>query len=530
MSDEIERGKEEQNGEQGARTDEKKGDEAGDVVEQTITKITELTDLIYASTNDKKRNDNYEYSSFSSALLLTGSTDLQGFAIKFFNSFYVHTVEFLQTSAKEKGIFSFEQAKEPQKDDQKTALALNAIAFQFLLTHDETDFFDSRDLTDKEKKWLLSFLDSTIKTKANNKGKKENREISYVEAVKAVVEGRKKNTKRKAEQSAGAITDIPSRVISITDKNYQHALTPYINKFAYIALVEKDFFSKLSFEGGKISYIGSDIGPAEIRAAAANGRKTEIVKTLDIQLLRTIFTAIYYNAIGVNGGNVTVYLPDFCKAMGVDMQTGKPNDIFGKINQFSTFLGYTDDGSFYKLLGFSKYDADANTITFDSPYMNMIIQKIRERNTITKRNGDQYLNPGCSRLVHTSIANERNKAAVEIVQIIVALLQQRGGKNLNSEGKRIKGEKVTGHKKFSAIVDEIPMLKDRIEEGDKSNINRQLSRAFKKAYELLRIKTDVYQYFVNLEISDVVPTATTLNKLILTYAHDGINPEYKQPK
>ena len=412
----------------------------------------------------------------------------------------------------------------------------------YLAQHPNIDPIAPASLTESETKEIKQLAKLALALyKRGEEGdifKQENGEIDYFSILAsflyaAVIGVQPKQgetpTKRAEAKRTGAMVDFPARALSITDKDYQHALTPYINKFAYIALLDADFFSKLSFEGGKLSYIGSDVGPAEVREAADNGRKTEIVKTLDIQLLRTIFTAIYNNAISVHGGNITVYLPAFCKAMGVDVQTGKANDIFGKINQFSTFLGYTDGGSFYKLLSFSKYDADANTITFDSPYMNMIIQKIQERNTITEKNGEQHLNPGYGYLVHTDIANERNKAAVEIVQIIVALLLQRGGKNFDSKGKRRKGEKVTGHKKFSAIVDEIPMLKDRIEGSDQSNINRQLSRAFKKAYELLKTKTDVYQYFVNLEIPDVVPTATTL-KLILTYAHDGINPDYEQPK
>ena len=332
--------------------------------------------------------------------------------------------------------------------------------------------------------------------------------------------------------------------MSITDKDYQYALSPHPNDTAYIAPFDDAFMKQLAFKDGKISFLDSIASEAEVKRAAS-GRKMELVKELDIQLLRNLFTAIYHNAQSISGGNVTVYMPAFCKAMGVDMSTGKPNDILGKVAQFRNCVGYTKNGSFYTLLNFSKYDKENNTITFDSPYMNMIIQQIDEGSVQRLPNGKTYQKPTYSYLVHSDIANERNKAAVEIVHEIIALLHQRGTasdkqiaetrKSAKASGTRKKAAAggapapadptITAHKKYSAIVDAIPILQERIHSGTPNAGNVQLARAFGRAFELLREKTDAYEYFTALHIPQTIPTVTTLDKA-LKITHKGVNPNY----
>jgi hypothetical protein len=44
---------------------------------------------------------------------------------------------------------------------------------------------------------------------------------------------------------------------------------------------------------------------------------------------------------------------------------------------------------------------------------------------------------------------------------------------------------------------------------------------------LLKEKTDVYKYYNNLKIPEIIPTVTTLDQ-VLEISHTGINKDYKK--
>lgn len=450
--------------------------------------------------------------------------------------------------------------KRVEKTTDRERIALQNIALYYFATHKDIDPQASGSIGEAEKAEMSALLDKAL---ALLEGMSGSPRLALAEAVGQTI-GVLTGTKKAAAKATGAITDTYERALSITAKDYQWALTPYPNPTAFIAPFDDAFMAKLAFIDGKLSFLESKAGEAEIKKAA-KGRKMELVKDLDIQLLRSLFTAIYHNAQSIKGGNVTVYMPTFCKAMGVDLLLPgkepakdingneipiKANDILGKVAQFRNCVGVTKDGSIYALLNFSKYDRENNTITFDSPYMNMIIEQLDESNKRTSSSGETYLNPRYSYLVHSSIGNEKNKAAIEIVHIILALLHQRGGmsdrqlkqindvKKAKAKGTRIKAaapasaepadKTVTAHKKYSEIVHEIPILDERIGRDTANASNVQLKRAFKKAFELLRTKTDAYQYFIDLQIPEITPTITTLDS-VLTIKHKGTRTakEYK---
>lgn len=453
---------------------------------------------------------------------------------KYLDSDFILANTNLRRAAKQQGQLEAENTQNAEDIGQ----GINFITRYYFATHPAIDPRESGNIGDAELADLYAILDRALAIK-----RKEPHKSFYNAALDSI--GVKFNKSKKATaREIGADMEIYKRALSITDKEYQYALTSRPNETAFISPVDKDFMDKLVFEKetGKISFLDSQASEADIKKAAS-GRKMELVKDLDIQLLRNIYTAIYNNQQSMNGGNVAVYLPSFCKAMGIDMATGKPNDIFGKIRQFSQCIGYTKNGSFYTLLNFSKYDKETNIITFDSPYMNMIIQQIAERNIRTSKKGITYFDPSHSFLIHSNIANERNKAAIEIVHRIIALLHQRGdGQRTRRGGKAAEtftNKTIKAHKKFIAIIKDIPTFYEKLTITDtKGNFlsykkeqpcNTQLQRAFKKAYELLRTKTDAYNYFKNLNIPEIIPTITTLEKT-LVITHNGIEENYKPIK
>lgn len=335
-------------------------------------------------------------------------------------------------------------------------------------------------------------------------------------------------SKKKAAEYIGAITEMGERALSITDRNFQFALSTRKNKTAYL-IRDKKLIESLEFNDGRLSLSSNGNSSVEVRRGDDLGEAE-----IDLQLLKSLFTAIYYNAESATEDTVTVYVPTLCKHLGVNITSGKAYSLFDKINAFNDCVGVFENGNLYALLKFIKYDKEQNLITFASPYMNKLISDIAKRNKKTLKSGSVKILPAYSYLIHSNIANERNKVAVEIVHVIVSLALQRGTdtkKNPNCIIDPTDGKVITPfHISFASILDYIPTLQQRIETSTTTGAkNAQLKRAFSKAYELLETKTDIYKNYIDLKIPHIIPTASTLNTS-LNMTHKGVNPDYKAIK
>ena len=99
-----------------------------------------------------------------------------------------------------------------------------------------------------------------------------------------------------------------------SDKSFQHSLTPQKNKNAYIALMTPEFFDKLDFSDGVLSFDNeSDAYIKKYRRG-----KYEDIQDLDLPLLQQIYTAAS-KAYAKNGGyTITVYFSKFLSEMNID--------------------------------------------------------------------------------------------------------------------------------------------------------------------------------------------------------------------
>ena len=348
-------------------------------------------------------------------------------------------------------------------------------------------------------------------------------------------------------EQEGIITSLGAYQVSISDKDFQFALTPNKNKNAYITLMREHIMEKLTFDNGELSILDSDIAPAELKKETASGLQD--IKSLDLPLLRQVFTAVYNSEIKGDAHTITVHAPSFFREMGIDVRKvpdleeynqgkatnrqRKLNDVFGKLRQFENCIGVSE-GAYYELLRVIVIDTQRNTITFATPYMNHILRKISEKNIERNRAGKYlYDNPGYNMLMHAAIASERNKPAVEIVNRITAGLLQRGGTAdaaLPQNKKKVMRNKtrITYKITYNGLIKDIPDLHQSLEASTTADKNKQLSRAFKKAFELLRTKTDIYRYYINLKISpEWAPTSSALSDT-LTITHEGINGDYQR--
>ena len=86
---------------------------------------------------------------------------------------------------------------------------------------------------------------------------------------------------------------------------------------------------------------------------------------------------------------------------------------------------------------------------------------------------------------------------------------------------------VTYQTSFGSLVDDTSILSGRIKAyKSTADKNKALRRAFEKAYQLIKAKTDAGEYFIDLHIPEIIPTMNTLDDL-LTITHHGINGDYK---
>ena len=322
----------------------------------------------------------------------------------------------------------------------------------------------------------------------------------------------------------------------ISDLQYQFALTTRRNNYAYLAMMTPDFLEHLDFENGIMTY---DNQTAGIIKQYSKGKYTD-VKNLDLPLLTQIYTAAIKSHIQNDSYTITVSLPHFFREMGIELTAGNSQDIMTKLYSFKDFIGIMPKLQIAALLfSIIEIDSKKQTMTVAVPYILRLYEALEEKNHIerTTRQGAliDYQKPYHNQLCHSSIAKERNKTAVELVYLITDGLLQRGYtpdiQTYKKKGAKTQyPDRITYSISFHKLIYNAPFLRGRIQSyKSDSDKNRALRRAFERAYELLDEKTDANEWFINLKISRIIPTMTTLDDE-LTITHDGRNGDYKAKK
>lgn len=310
--------------------------------------------------------------------------------------------------------------------------------------------------------------------------------------------------------------------ISITAQNYQFALYSKPNPYAYIQVMPDGFFSKAKWN--KDGSLKNDMPTEE-----ATG------EDYDVPLLHQILTAAFAASRQVTAYTITVYLPDFCANMNIDFNAHNANDILAKIETFDKCVGVVDGGSrLYKVLSVAGYDGDTKLLTLVVPYINLILSRIASDMKNSKRYKKKLaagttpdLIPGYySWLVHADIVTERNKSAAAIAYIIIAALLRRGASYKKTERGTFEYSVA-----FSTLIDDVPQFKARLDKSTTANKNNILRRTFTAVYKILRDKTDLYKYFIDLQIQQTIPTASTINtNLVIEYSGRNSNFKGTMPK
>lgn len=334
-------------------------------------------------------------------------------------------------------------------------------------------------------------------------------------------------TKSKADNTTD---NLPSNLAIITNDKYKNSLTLQQNGGAYLQPLATT--EGLQYDGENLFFQGFPASEATLREI--NKDKDIPIEAIDLPLLRMFYSIILSDfeqntkKLGVVNEIVTVYVPDLAAILGKKRNLSK-NDITSiieKTSSFQTIYGVIKDpdrpngiGTAVPLLVWMGYDAESNTIRFASPYMTRLIKRIynvsirkdRKGSPHLKKDGTPLLEVSHSYLIKSSIVKERNKRAVEIVMVVVTTIEQ-SGKN-------------TPHLKANTIIERIPQLQRAFNKTKTtSNKNLLLSRAFKKAWELLESQTKLRDKYPNITLPDPnnpqnIPTTSTLN-MVFTFPHD----------
>lgn len=347
---------------------------------------------------------------------------------------------------------------------------------------------------------------------------------------------REQGQKPQRTQRAGNLVSAGFYQYLISDKKYQGALTTQANKNAYIALMNPDFFKRLDFESGTVMF---DQETAGIVKQYSKGKYTD-VQDLDFPLLTQIYTAAVKSNIRHDAFTITVSLPQFFREMGIETSKGNAPDVMAKLHSFENCVGIMPGTqTVSKLFSIIQLDMKNQTMTFAVPYIMKLSEVLAEKNHVEKKTRQgaliDYQQPYHNTLVHSSIAKERNKTAVELVYLITTGLLQRGYvpdiqtyRKKNAKTKY--PERVTYSISFRSLINDAPLLRGRIQSyKETSNKNNALRRAFEKAYQLIDKKTDAAEWFIDLQGNRIVPTMATLDDE-LTFTHNGRNGDYKPKK
>lgn len=363
-------------------------------------------------------------------------------------------------------------------------------------------------------------------------GERFNPDSLYARAMNNARAAMNQKQERRTKSKAGdVITQLPQKIASPTLKNYEYATSLHDAGGAHLAvLTDAD---KLEIKNGRIFFKGKaqPISAADLKNMQTD-LKIEDITPIDLPLLRILYSIILQEAEKTKYTEIkdetSLYLPDLAECLGMprNLNALQAETVLKKVKSYQNIVGVIREYTYgnwresqYAVMVFHSYDAKTNVIRFSSPYMKMVIQKAfnesikmdKNNKPKLKANGAPDTKPAYSYLVDTSIAKERNKAAVENVFIICSVIERAG----NSHKPHISAKE---------IIERNQQLKKRLEKS--TNPGQILKGCFSKTWELLRTKTDLEGTYIDIELPDpkdpaAIPTVKTLPTLVFTFKHAG---------
>jgi len=434
-----------------------------------------------------------------------------------------------------------EAQQEPAADDQDPLRYADLFpleaqaALYFFAIHEDLNPTESVQLTEDQKAEVIdiftrldSFYCETIGHKIEDVKLKE-----IPGMLSAFIDQQHKKPRQKSKlaqaEEIGAITTIGERLFLPTDKEYQNA-------FMTSTRANIGFFRKNT--AGERQLATDLISPAFMQALA---------KT------------VWQDLIKGKQGDTSVYFPAFARELGLDLNR-KTNDepentgaqevqdltisradaremfINRMLSEWDNIWGVLPrrGRKEYKLMAMHTYDPDTEIFTFQSPYLQQLLNDLKEKEDTKLTGGDRYYY-WQSDLLHASAANERNRAALEMATRILQGVQRRGTEVPDSKLPQNKGKVFADPKEISwditcgGLIQDCVQIRERLrKQPTASRKTQELKRTFSAMYRILREKTDLFKYYRDLTITEVIPTAKSLDARIII-SHHGSNTDYQRP-
>jgi len=372
--------------------------------------------------------------------------------------------------------------------------------------------------------------------------------VTLYEAIK-----RQYRTRRKAQEES-TLADMPQVMAITTLKDYRNSISFYQKGKAYMIQFDRAAIESMKFEDGKLLMPVLDKPGVKPRLKALSKLELQNVTTkegiekIDLPFLVLIYT-IYLKEYEKNGFDIfetetiSIYIPDLAKTMKLKSNLSQEDikqNILAKFDIFHSIRGvvvYNEGGKrregYLQVLNVEEYNPVTNVLTISSPYIKRVLKetyeaaKRRDRNNNVKlsKSGTPLLQPMHSYLALPSLVKEHNKAAVENVFIILALIEEAGSNTANIKAR--------------TIVERNVQLAERLRRQDTRNANIILRRCFLKTWELLATQTKLSEKYQNIKIPNptikkivngegkeipnpaAIPTMATLD-MVFRFEHDGI--------
>ena len=343
----------------------------------------------------------------------------------------------------------------------------------------ETKRSSTQDFISEEKEVQASKLSQDVNV-ATKTTKDDDSTHSTAIKEEEITEKKRRGIYR-TKSKAGNTDKVPSDLLVITNDKYQNAMSLNKNDTAYIQMVSDN--SKLKFANGILTFKGFPATSAELQGLYTE----EGIEKINIPLLMVIYSVIYEKLDNTKPENqnineqINIYYPELAKGIGKSPKITKSDveDCMHNIKLFEKLLGIITNGTgstdILPVIYNAEYNDTKNVISFSSPYIVKLIREIytasirtnKKKQVSLKKNGQPQMFPSHSYMIHMDIAKEKNKKAIEIVFIVVAVIEKAGKHNPN-----IKAE---------TIIERSCLLKHSLHgqtSGNKTNI---LKRAFTKA-------------------------------------------------
>lgn len=332
--------------------------------------------------------------------------------------------------------------------------------------------------------------------------------------------------KRESEPVPNAV--MPKRLTSITLPEFQNALThnkepvrknQSINAYvsAVVPVDPYDDEDVIDTYPKPIPNIGLEIKNNEVYLGgklATEARFEDIygkeiiddqrLTEINVQALNIVYSIVYKNiwsqlpyfkyADSVINYSVDIYLPDLMRYLGISYHKENEERIVKWLQSFHNIMGVivtdmnTDHPSKdrHLLLTVESVLEKNNTIRVKSPYINTLITILNgnrfDQNLLSEKvkllQKENFTNvPSHSNLIKPSIIKEKNKRAIEVVDVIIKLIEQAGSNQ-------------TPHISVQTILDRCPALRVSFHAFKSNGKKKQLlQRTFLAAWDYLKKDT-----------------------------------------